>query len=103
LSSRTGSSSHRVLRTSRYRQSGGKGPGILITREYWRIYGGPGFFTVLWFGSSPAPFPLTPVSKFSIFLSLPVCRRSSLLMSCRGGEGVGEEPNHTTARNSGSL
>jgi hypothetical protein len=75
LSSHTGSGSHRVLRTSRFRQSGGKGPGILITREYWMIYRGPGFLTVVWFGSSPAPFPPATVSKFSLFLSLPVCRR----------------------------
>jgi hypothetical protein len=41
--------------------------------------------------------PLSPVSKLSLFLSLPVCRRASLPT---GGVGVvwGEEPNHTTAR-----
>ncbi len=38
------------------------------------------------------PLPPSPVSKLSLFLSLPVCRRSSLLMG--EGEGVGEEPNH---------
>ncbi len=43
----------------------------------------------------PPPASPLPVSKLSLFISLPVCRRSSLLT----GEGVGEEePNHTTAR-----
>ncbi len=27
------------------------------TREYWMIYRGPGFLAVVWFGSSPTPFP----------------------------------------------
>ncbi len=48
--------------------------------------------------SSPPP---SPVNKLSLFLNLPVSRRSSLLT--RGGEGVGEEPNYTTARKPGSL
>ncbi len=38
------------------------------------IYRGPGFPPVVWFGSSPSL-----VSKLSLFLSLLVCRRSSLL------------------------
>jgi hypothetical protein len=43
--------------------------------------------------------PPSLVSKLSLFLSLPVCRRSSLLTGDGGvGKGVGEEPNHTTAR-----
>jgi hypothetical protein len=37
------------------------------------------------------------VSKLTLFLSLPVCRYSSLLTGKAGGEGVGVEPNHTTA------
>ncbi len=37
------------------------------------------------------PPPPSPVSELSLFPSLPVCRRSSLLTE----EGVGEEPNHT--------
>ncbi len=47
--------------------------------------------------TSPLPphFP-SPVSKLPLFPGLPVCRRLSLLMG--GGKGVGEEPNHTTAR-----
>jgi hypothetical protein len=36
---------------------------ILCTREYWMIYRGPGFLAVLWFGSSPTPFPPSPASK----------------------------------------
>ncbi len=57
------------------------------------IYGGPGFLAVVRYGSSP----YLVISRLSLFLSLPVCRRSSLLTE----EGVGEEPIHTTARNPG--
>ncbi len=53
-------------------------------------YRGPGFLV------SPSP---SPVSKFSLFLSLTECRRWSLLT----GECVGEELNHTTARKPGPL
>jgi hypothetical protein len=41
------------------------------------------------------------VRKLSLFLSLPVCRRSSLLTG--EGEGVGEEQNETTAIKPGPL
>ncbi len=53
------------------------------------------------YNSAPRPpTPLhSPVRKVSLFLSLPVCRRSSLLT----GKGVGEEPNHTNARKLGPL
>ncbi len=47
----------------------------------------------------PPPSPLSPVSKLTLFLFLPVCLRSSLLTE----EGVGVEPNHTTARKLGPL
>jgi hypothetical protein len=36
---------------------------------------------------APSPFPLSRQTKFFLFLSLPVCRRSSLL-SGEGGGGV---------------
>ncbi len=43
-----------------------------VGREYWVIYRGPGFLAVLWFGSSPTPFPLSFRSasclSFSVFL-----------------------------------
>ncbi len=48
-------------------------------REYWMIYGGPGFLAVLWFGSPPTHFPPSPVSILSFFLSLSVSRLSSFL------------------------
>jgi hypothetical protein len=48
------------------------------TREYLMFYRGPGFLAVVWFGSFPIPFPF-PVSKLSLFHSLPLCRLSSLL------------------------
>ncbi len=50
-------------------------------------YRGPGFLAVVWFGfSSNPPPPPPPVSKLSLYLSLPLCRRSSLLT---GGGGRG--------------
>ncbi len=54
------------------------------------------------FDAAPRPPPPPfPVSNMSLFLSLPVCRRSSLL----NGEWawVGVEPNHTTAKKPGPL
>jgi hypothetical protein len=47
----------------------------------------------------PSPSP-SPVSKLSLFLNLPVCRRPSLLM---GWEGAGMEPKHTTTTKLGRL
>ncbi len=52
-------------------------------REYRMIYIGPSWIAFILSGSSPPPPPL---SKLSLFLSLPVCRRSSLLMT-RGRSG----------------
>ncbi len=66
------------------------------TREYWFIEDQP-FSPSYDLSPPPAPFP-SPVSKLSLFLSLPVCRRS---VYWREGRGVGEEPNHTTARKPG--
>ncbi len=43
------------------------------------------------YDSAPGPPPSCPASKLTLFLRLPVCRRSSLLM--RYGEGVFEKPN----------
>jgi len=60
------------------------------------IYRRPIFLVVVTFGPFTIP---SPVSKLPLFLSLPVCRRSSLLT----GEGVGEEPNHANARKPGPL
>jgi hypothetical protein len=51
------------------------------------IYRGPGFLARRMIWVLPHPLPLSPVSKLSLFLSLPVCRMSSLLT----GEGGGEE------------
>jgi hypothetical protein len=49
----------------------------------------------------PPPPPPSPVSKLSLFLSIPVCRRSSLLTE--KGRVVGKEPNHTNARKPSPL
>jgi hypothetical protein len=51
-------------------------------------------FLPLYDFSPPPPPQVVPL------LSLPVCPWSSLLIEV---EGVGEEPNHTTARKSGPL
>ncbi len=58
---------------------------FVFPREYRKIYRGPGFHAVVWFGSSPTPSPLYTLSKLSLLVFL--CRRSSLL---RGGGGVGK-------------
>ncbi len=50
---------------------------------------GPGFLTVVWFSSTSSP---SPVWKFDLFLSLPVCRRSSLLTGDGRGVGEGAKP-----------
>jgi hypothetical protein len=50
---------------------------------------------------SPSPLPYA-VRKLSLFLSLPVCCRSSL-QTGEVGEGVRLEPIHTTARKPGLL
>jgi hypothetical protein len=60
------------------------------------IYRGPGS------SSTPIP-PPSPVSNLSLFLSLPVCRRSSLFTLEESKNEVGEEPNHTTARKPSPL
>ncbi len=56
------------------------------------------------YDSAPRPplFPPSSLSKLSLFLSPPVCLRSSLPTGERG-EGVGEEPNQTTTRKPGPL
>ncbi len=48
----------------------------------------------------PPPPPPSPVSKFSLFRSLPLYRRKSLLTKEGGG---GKEPNDTTARKASPL
>ncbi len=48
---------------------------------------------MIWLLFHFTPPPL-PSASLSLFLSLPVCRRSSLLT----GQGMDEEPNHMTAQ-----
>jgi hypothetical protein len=81
-----------------FKFKGWEKPKILHTTEHLMIYRGLGFLAVVFFGSSP--FPLSSQQVVS-FLSVPECRRSSLLTE-RGG-GVGEKPNHTTTRKPGPL
>jgi hypothetical protein len=74
---------------------------VVCLREYLMIYRGPGFLADLLFGPRPPPSLHFPISKLPLFRNLPVCRRSSLLTGEK--EGVGVEPNHTTARKLGPL
>jgi hypothetical protein len=50
-----------------------------LAREYLIYYRGPGCLAVVWYDL----FPLSPISKLSLFISLPVCRRLSLLTQNR--------------------
>ncbi len=52
------------------------------SREYWMIYRGPGLLAVVWLPCTPSP-----VSNLSLFLSLPRCPQSSLLLGEVGWEG----------------
>jgi hypothetical protein len=67
-------------------------------REDWMIYRGLGFLTVLWFGSTPAPPPLSQQQIPS--LSQSSCVSPVHLTDGRGGGGeeAGVEPSHTTGR-----
>jgi hypothetical protein len=49
------------------------------------IYKGPGFVAVVDWAPHPLPSPPPPVNKLSLFISLPVCRQSSLLTGEREG------------------
>jgi hypothetical protein len=66
------------------------------------IYRGPGFLAVVWFGSSLNPSPPFPVTKLSLFLSLPVCRRLSLLTGV-GRRGWGRSQIIQPTRKPGPL
>jgi hypothetical protein len=55
------------------------------------IYRGPGFLAVAFFGPKPTPFPPPLPSASCLFLSLPVCSRSSLLAGEVGGGARGTE------------
>ncbi len=73
--------------------------GTLQTREYWRIYRGPSILAVVGFGSSPTLFPpWASCLSFSVFFCV-----SPIELIQERGEGVSEEPNHTTARKPGAL
>jgi hypothetical protein len=66
------------------------------------IYRGPGFIAMNWPLPHP-PYSPSTVSNLSLFLSLPLGRRSSLLTGGGGGEGAGHEQNHSNARMPGLL
>jgi hypothetical protein len=53
------------------------------SREYWTIYGGPGFLAVIWFGSTPTLSPL-PTSVSWVGETHEVCDRESTCWRERG-------------------
>ncbi len=65
-----------------------------------RIYRGPGFLAVVWFGSTPTPF--LPLSRqqvnLSVFLSLPGCVADIELTDGMKGGGARSQKNHTSPR-----
>ncbi len=69
---------------------------------YWKIYRGPGFLAIVWFDSS-SPHPFSPLLVSKLY-GRHQCRKTEKerqLADRRGGgraEGVGEEPNYTTAK-----
>jgi hypothetical protein len=60
------------------------------------IYKGPGFLAVVWYGSSPAPFPLLTFVN-STGDKEEDWERETICWQKRGGGWQGEKPNHTTA------
>ncbi len=64
---------------------------VVGIREYWMIYGGPGFLVVIWFVSPPRPVTHRKIEKERQFAAV------------GGGEVGGEEPDHTTTRKPGPL
>ncbi len=67
----------------------------LRNREYWMIYRWLCFLAVVWFGSLPTLSPPLP-SVCPTGDTQEVWDRETSCWWKRGGEGVGEEPNHTT-------
>jgi hypothetical protein len=59
---------------------------LFLLREYWTIYRGAGFLSVVWYGSSYTPSPLVFRQKV---VSLSQSSRSSLLIWKGGGGGEG--------------
>ncbi len=64
-------------------------------------YRGPGFLSVVWFGSSPTSSPFSSASCLCFSVFLYACRR--LRYTDGRGGGVDQEPNHTTTRKHGPL
>jgi hypothetical protein len=65
------------------------------------IYRGPGFLA---YDSAPRRKPQPPLSRQQVFsLSQSSCVSPVEFTDMREGQGVGGEPNHTTARKPGPL
>jgi hypothetical protein len=77
-------------------QRSGLPVGRVGRRDYWMVYRGPGFLSVVWFGSSPT----SPLSRQK---ARPAThRKTDKKRQCADKEG-GEAPNHTNAKKPGSL
>jgi hypothetical protein len=88
-------------------ETGGRGPTSLRLGGWGESQFRRGTYTVVLFICTyfvilplPHPLPPSPLTNFSLFLSLPVCRQVELILT---GEGVGEEPNLMTSRKPGPL
>ncbi len=66
-----------------------------LSREDWTIYRGPSFLAVVWFGSTPAPFPPLLSANCLTFSVFNCVAGPAYWRERRGGGGV--EPNHATA------
>jgi hypothetical protein len=65
------------------------------------IYRGPVFLAVVWFASTPTPYPPIPTSD--ILYMQEDWERETTFCREEGDKGLGEKPNHTTARKLGPL
>ncbi len=79
-------------------EPGGRGRGS--DREYWMVYRRPGFLVVVWLLSHSLP-PSNPAT-ISTGYTPEDCERETTCWRERG-EGLREEPNHTTVKSLGPL
>ncbi len=95
----------RIVRKKRRKQARKehKLDGASDTREYWRIYRGPGFLAVALFWLLPTLSPPSLPSVRSTGDTQEDLERETTCWRGRKGKGVGEELNHSTTRRPGSL
>ncbi len=90
----------RIERFAWFIRYNGFAPNTLLKRvqprEYWMIYRRSGCLADAWFGSSPTPLPISNLQRWH---TRRLRKKYRFFMG--EGEGVGEEPNHTTVRKPG--